>query len=406
VTTVVLGGGFAGLLAAHALARPGERVVVVEAGRYPAEPGPRPGVPQAHHNHVLVTAGLRALETLVPGAVDELIGRGAQRRGLPEGALIRSAGGWFRRHETGAALLSVSRWLLDHVVRQRVLAEGTVEVRESTRVLGLLGGAGRVTGVAVGRGPIRADLVIDATGRRSRTPRWLAACGGPVIEEETIDPGLAYSTRLCQGPAGMAAELPAIMLNPRPGEHGATLLPIEDDRWIVTLTGTRGHEPPVTDQGFTSAAYALGVPIIAELMAAAKPIGPIRPYRATANRRRYYERAPRIEGLLVLGDALLATNPVFSHGLTVAALSALRLGDPDPQAAVAAVAEASWRMATGAVHVPFGPPVLGHAAAFFAAQTLMPPPPVTAVRGGRLPPPLTTDEAIAQYPGLAAFSGR
>lgn len=452
-TAVVLGGGFAGVLAAMVLAKHVDDVTVVESGRYPASPGIRPGLPQAYHSHVLVAGGARALETLLPGTLEALIARGAHRRGIPGEALILSSEGWFRRHETDAYLISCSRWLMDHVVRQRALASGAVSVRERTRALGLVGDASRVAGVVVRREDaraetIRADIVVDATGRRSRAGRWLAEIGGQGVEEATVDPGLAYSTRLYQAPADLAAAIPAIMLHPRPATgrpgQGATLFPIEGDRWIVTLTGTRGGEPPTHEQGFMDFAHSLRCSIVAELMAAAKPVGGVRPYRGTSNRRRFFERAPLPDGFLVIGDALVALNPVHSHGMSVAALSALRLANkleqrgaapsvfPELQVAIVAEAETSWRMATEQdkrqAHLQGGrqrevTPSERQArirmtramlssqvlmAELFRAQTLISSD--VAVDGSLfremsrdLEPLLTTDEAIAQYPGLSGW---
>jgi flavin-dependent dehydrogenase len=446
---VVLGGGFAGVLAATVLARHVDEVTVVESGRHPAGPAPRSGVPQGHHSHLLVTGGAQALETLLPGSIAALLHNGAHLRGLPGDALILSADGWFRRHDTGAYLISCSRWLMDHVVRQRAWADAAVSVRERTHVLGLVGTASRVTGVAV-RGEdartrtIRADLVVDATGRRSRATAWLSAIGGPAVEETVVDPGLAYATRVYRAPVDLADKVPAVMIHPRPAAggpgHGATLFPIEDGRWIVTLTGTRGAEPPTDEQGFTECAYALPSPVVAELVAAAKPLGGVRPYRRTANRRRYFERVPRPDGFLVLGDALVAVNPVHSHGMSVAALSVLRMASelewrgPEPrvladlQAAVAEEAQRSWRMAVAQdAEAAGGPTPRAVSAAerrhrarltravvasgplmteFFRAQTLVTAPrPVAAslaLESARADEPaLTSDQAIAQYPGLA-----
>ncbi|MDD9380119.1 FAD-dependent monooxygenase [Streptomyces sp. ZAF1911] len=462
---VVLGGGFAGVLVARVLSRHVDEVTVVEGGRYPSGPGVRPGLPQAFHSHVLVTAGAQALDALLPGTLEALLARGAHRRGLPDGALILSADGWFRRHETGAFMISCSRWLMDHVIRQRALADGVdgvdgaVTVRERTRVLGLVGDASRVTGVRVtgedgSDETLRADLVVDATGRRSRAGQWLTAIGGPGVQEEVVDPGLAYSTRIYRAPPGLAADLPAIMLHPRPSTgrpgYGATLFPIEDGRWIFTLTGTRAARPPVDEPGFTDGARSLRSPIVAELLAAAEPLGGVRPFRATANRRRYFERLPLPDGFLVIGDALTAVNPVYSHGMSVALLGAVRLDRelaergarpsvlPTVQAAVAEVAAESWTMATEQDRVRAfaegsasaegsgsgsGPAQGSGSAAgqrmrarvsqavlsspvlmtrLFRAQTLVP-------TGAALPrpsagrsaaPPLDTDEAVAQFPGL------
>jgi len=442
-TAVVLGGGFGGVLAAAALARHVHDVTLVESGRYPAGPDARPGLPQGHHSHLLVTGGAQALDTLLPGTLEALRAAGAHRRGLPDDALILTSEGWFRRHDTGAYLISCTRWLMDHVVRRRALGGGAVRVRERTHALGLIGTPARVTGVVVrcadgATEAIRADLVVDATGRRSRAVRWLAGIGARGIETATFDPGLVYSTRIYQAPSGLATAVPAVMLHPAPavGERrpgrGATLFPIEGDRWIVTLTGERGAEPPTDEPGFTECAYALRSPVVTELMAAAKPIGGVRPYRGTANRRRYFERGPRPDGFLVLGDALAAVNPVHSHGMSVAALGVLRLSDAlhrhgpapsvlaDVQVAVAADADRSWRLATAtarnrptmpgraesAVRGRMAQALLGDPELmtwYFRTQTLVLAPTVGTLRLGEMPPLLSADEAIAQYPALGEW---
>lgn len=447
---VVLGGGLAGVLAASALAGRFDRVTVLESGSYPAGPVPRTGMPQAYHSHVLVTGGEQALEALLPGVVAELLAHGAERRGLSSGTLMLNADGWFRRCATGSGLLSCSRWLLDHVVRNRALADGAISVGESTVVQGLAGDASGIAGVRVrnsdGRTEtIRADLVIDATGRRSRSVQWLADLGGPAVAEETIDSGLAYATRFYQAPQALSTAMPAVAIHPpaTPGQpaRGGTLYPIEGSRWVVTMTGTRGGEPPVDDRGFEEFARFLRSPVIAELIGAAVPLGPARPYRNTANRRRYFERASLPSGFLVVGDALSSLNPLYSHGMSVAALSALRLreeyaeGQPvttELQAAMAAVADRPWRMATskdrqqaeGGAGGQREPTAFERSARagmaaklltsqvlmteFFRVQTLNPQPVADGATlfqamAGDAGQPLDENEAIAQYPQLARW---
>lgn len=440
---VVLGGGFAGVLAAAVLARHVDDVIVIESDHYPADLRARRGLPQSRHSHVLVAGGARALQELLPGTLEALFARGAHRRRLPGDALILAAAGWFRRLDTEAYLISCSRGLLDQVVRRRAL--GAVSTWTGTQALGLVGDASRVTGVSVRREgapseTIEADLVVDATGRRSKAPRWLAEIGVAEIEEVTVSSGLAYSTRVYQAPPELAGETPAIMIHPRPASgrpgQGATLFPIEGDRWIVTLTGTRGGEPPVDEQGFADFARSLRDPIVAELMAAATPLGGIRPYRDTSNRRRFVERVRLPAGFVAIGDAVVAVNPVHSHGMSVAALSALRLDReltrrgigpsafPWLQAAMTAEAEASWRMAVAQDRGPAGREATAFereiltrrtrallsspqlAAEFFGAQTL------TSTRAakdgsavvraltGEPDPLLTTEEAVKQHPML------
>ncbi|WP_113985585.1 NAD(P)/FAD-dependent oxidoreductase [Spongiactinospora rosea] len=429
---VVLGGGLAGVLAATVLARHADEVVVVERDHFPAAPGPRRGLPQSHHSHVLVTGGAEALETLLPGTLQDLYAHGAHRRGLPGDSLILSAEGWFHRFDCAAYFVSCTRGLLDHVVRRRA----GVRVAQGVQALGLTGDAGRVTGVRVaGAAAIGADLVVDATGRRSQGPRWLAEIGGPPIEETTVSTGLAYATRICQAPPGLD-DLPAIMLHPTPGlPRGATLLPLEDGRWVATLTGTQGSAPPLSEAAFLAFARSLRDPIVAELLAMTTVEGPIRPFRDTANRRRHYERAALPAGFVAIGDAAVAVNPLYSHGMSVAALAALRLdgeltsaeAGPGLQAALVAAAEPSWRMAvardrhvSGAADEPepsaharkvrarLARARLGSAelaAGLFHAQALIPAPPLDdAARFHALTrepaPLLTADQARRQYPAL------
>jgi flavin-dependent dehydrogenase len=452
-TAVVLGGGFAGVLAAMVLAEHVDDVTLVEGADYPSGPRIRRGLPQAHHSHILVTGGARALEALLPGTVAALAASGAQRRGFSDGTLILSANGWFRRHRTEADLISCSRWLMDLTVRKRALNGSTVSVRERTVALGLVGDAAQVHGVAI-RTPqgrvetLRADIVVDATGRRSQAARWLRQLGAPAVDEEKVDSGLAYSTRFYQAPAELAATIPAIMIHPlaepgRPG-RGATLYPIEGGRWVVTLTGTRGGEPPTDDHGFLEFVRSVRSPVITELITAAEPLGGVRPYRNTSNRRRRFERVPLPAGLLVMGDALVAVNPIHSHGMSVAALSVLRLRaelarvGTDPravsglQAAMAEEADTSWQMAIKqdgryiddhAGRQPALTPFQRRAqnelnlkllnsqllmSEFFRTQALIPsdvPLGAAFLRELATGPErsLTEEEAIAQYPGLSEW---
>ncbi|WP_156045972.1 NAD(P)/FAD-dependent oxidoreductase [Herbidospora cretacea] len=417
---VVLGGGLAGVLAAVALTRHADEVVVLETDHYPASPRPRRGLPQSHHNHVLVTGGIRALDRLLPGVVDDLLDAGAHRRNMPGDCLIFSGEGWFHRVRTEADLIACSRPLLDEVVRRHA----GIEVTEGVRAIGLTGDAGKVTGVRVAAGEARlrattgatlgdlpdiirtgmigADLVVDATGRRSQAPAWLSALGVPGIEEVRVPSGVSYATRLYEGPG----DIPAVMVHPKyTPARGGTLFPIEGGRWIVTMTG----DPPLDEAGFLAYARDLRDPVIADLIAKARPVGPIRPCHDTANRRRRFEDVELPEGFLAVGDSVVTVNPVYSHGMSVAAMTAVRIAEEGPsQRAVAEVADRSWRMAVAEPrkggNAKVGRAVLsspGLAAEVFHGQALIP-----AVRDHHavframvedLAEPLTAEQAISQF---------
>ncbi len=160
-------------------------------------------------------------------------------------------------------------------------------------------------------------------------------------------------------------------VSPRPGGRvpgqGVTMHPVEGGRWLVTVSGTRGGEPSRSAGDFETFARRLRHPLVADLIAGAEPLTDVLLSRSTINRRRYFERLDRWPGgFVVIGDAVAAYNPIYGHGMSVAALNAAALRDTlagqvlgDPrlarraQRAVARTADAAWSMAVGEdIHYP------------------------------------------------------
>ncbi|MGW7240987.1 NAD(P)/FAD-dependent oxidoreductase [Streptomyces sp. NPDC054804] len=373
-TAVVLGGSLAGLLAARALTPFTDRVVVVERDALPAGPEPRKGLPQARHVHHLWSGGARALEELLPGTIGRLRSAGVRRLPVTTDMVALSPQGWYRRWAESAFVLPGSRDLLDWVVRERVLADDRIELLPRTEAVGLLGTDLAVTGVRLraldsGAEHVRAaQLVVDATGRGSRTPAWLAELGLPAPEFREVDAGIAYASRMFRAPAETVRTgfpIVNVQASPRGGApgRGGVLMPIENGRWLVTLHGSRGGEPgPGADDFLRYAREDLAHPVIAELLANAEPLTDVSMTRTTANRRHFYERAQAWpENLVVLGDAVCALNPVYGHGMSVAAQGALAMRDVirrqgwgapglarSLQKAVSRPARAAWELSTGA----------------------------------------------------------
>ncbi|WP_093778793.1 NAD(P)/FAD-dependent oxidoreductase [Streptomyces sp. yr375] len=334
------------MLAARALtglAGLADRVVVVERDVLPDGPAPRKGLPQARHAHMLWSGGVRAVTDLLPGITEALHGAGARRTPVTTDMVALGIRGWFRRWPESHHVLLAGRDLLDATIRAQVLADPRVELLTGTEVLGLVSDmavrAGAVTGVRVRSrdgGEVRvveADLVVDATGRGSRAGQWLAESGWGAVERREVDSGLAYASRLYLAPEQARSGYPIVNVQPDlrdggPGRAGF-LLPIEDGRWIVTLNGTRGGEPsPANDDFVRFAREELRHPVIGELLEQAEPLSDVSYTRATVNRRHFYERMPAWpENFVVLGDALAAFNPLYGHGLAVAAQSAVLLRD-------------------------------------------------------------------------------
>lgn len=103
--------------------------------------------------------------------------------------------GLARPGDEDLAVLGVRRPVIEWALRLAVLAEPGVEVRSSVRVVGFTGtrdDVPTVTGVQTTGGDVRADLVVDAMGRRSPVQGWLATMGGHPMAETISDCGVIY----------------------------------------------------------------------------------------------------------------------------------------------------------------------------------------------------------------------
>ena len=203
---IVLGASVAGLLCACALARHYDTVTLIERDALHDDASARKGVPQGKHTHGLLAGGLRAMSSLLPGLADDLVEAGAIRSDLIGDALLNQGGIYRPRTHSGIELICMTRPLLELVIRRRVLALPNVRLQDQTSVLGLRFSENRseVTGIDwVSRhgsesvsGSLNADLVVDATGRGSRTPTWLEEHGYERPAETKMAVNLGYVTRV------------------------------------------------------------------------------------------------------------------------------------------------------------------------------------------------------------------
>ena len=326
---VVLGGSLTGLLAARVLADHFERVTLIERDAYPENSEARRGIPQANHVHGLLVRGRQILEEFFPGLQDEMIAAGAPVVDMANEIAWFTPAGWGVRFPSDLKVLAFTRPMLDLYVRRHLARNPRVEIVDNTDVLRLVPGSSenQLAGVLIcSRSSdadrrvakqLRADLVVDATGRASRAPRWLGDLGYSTPEETVINAHIGYASRLYQILDNFERDWKCVFVQGAPPERkrGAILFQVEGNRWLVTLIGGGRDYPPSDELGFLDFARSLPVSTIFDAIRAAQPLSPIKTHRATENRLRRYEGAKDLpENFLVLGDAACAFNPVYGQG--------------------------------------------------------------------------------------------
>ncbi|WP_122517151.1 NAD(P)/FAD-dependent oxidoreductase [Pseudomonas viridiflava] len=366
---VVIGGSVTGCLTAAVLARRFERVTVIEKSDFHDETGPRQSIPQEHHVHLLLLRGKQIIEGIFPGILSALEEGGAQVADLGHDVKWFQGGRWKNRYRSGINAHYCSRRLIDNQLRRCLTTVPQVDILSGTRVTRIEFAGDNdqrhVRGVFIddgtGERSLSCDLLVDASGRGTHLPSWLKEAGFGTVRNSVVKTELGYASRIYRRIPAFAEQWQVLLVLPKaPIQRSMGVIsPIEGDRWMVTTGGWFGHFPGKDPDDFLQALADLPVPDIHDVIREAEPLSEVFTFKMPGSRRTHYDRLEQWpEGLLVAGDALSSMNPLYSQGMTIAALEAdcidsrleaLLEGSLDChqlQGLLCAVVDGAWNMAT------------------------------------------------------------
>jgi 2-polyprenyl-6-methoxyphenol hydroxylase-like FAD-dependent oxidoreductase len=311
--------------------------------------------------HYFLPRFRQTIEAELPDLVVALEADGALRTN-PVLAMPDEFNGGARPDDERFTSLTGRRPVVEAAIARVVAAEPGIEVRRGTAVQGLLTGepeqpgVPHVVGVVTDGGEeLGADLVVDASGRRSALPRWLTDLGGRAPEEELADSGFVYYGRHYRSPDG---SLPFAFGPPLQPYDSVSLLtlPADNGTWSVALI-TSAADPTlraVRDVD-TWDRVVKSYPLIAHWLDG-QPITGVDVIAKIEDRRRAFwlDGAPVATGVVAMADAWACTNPSVGRGASIGLVHAVALRDvlrEVPVESGVAFAEA-WEQRTAAVVDP------------------------------------------------------
>ncbi len=351
---LIVGSGIAGMCSALALARRGHRITLLERDTPPPEGDadqaffgwPRRGAAQFRHPHAFLGLMCNLLADNYPDLLDEFYAAGARRVDFKDMVSpeltpkYRPAAG-----DERLWVLMCRRATIETVLRRYVARLPDISILNQVTVDGLVGASHgnslKVTGVKLRSDCVEkygetivADIVVDASGRTTKFPRWFAQLGVTVAEENDAAEIVYYTRhyRLLPGvtepPRGgkdrSAGDLGYIKYGVFPGDNGNFAL-------IVCVHERETELLEAIKDGDTFDAICRSIPGLlpwlapkaCEATTAPFGIGDIR----AVWRHYVHGGVPLAENFFAVGDAALRTNPLYGRGCSTSILHAHMLAE-------------------------------------------------------------------------------
>jgi 2-polyprenyl-6-methoxyphenol hydroxylase-like FAD-dependent oxidoreductase len=340
---LMVGAGLVGLGTATLLAMDGHEVTVLE--RDPAPPPlsvedawsrwNRRGVNQFRLPHYLLARYRSILDTELPQMAEAIEGAGGLRHN-PLLDIPEEIRGKERPDDRDLAVVTGRRPVVESAVGSVAAATPGLTIRRGIAVDGLMTGppvrpgVPHVVGVRTEAGDeIAADLVVDMTGRRSPSIRWLEEAGARSPMEELEDSGFMYygrHFRSADGSRPFALGPPLMPL----GTISSLTLPADNGTWSVSLiTSAKDRALYGLRDVDRWEKVVRSLPLVAHWLDAQPIDDGVVTMAKLEDRLRCFqvEGQPVATGLVAVADAWACSNPSLGRGASIGMLHGLLLRD-------------------------------------------------------------------------------